>query len=86
MKSILSIAVAGAFLAMSTSATAQDAPKLPVSPVEKGKDVKKKPDGFIPDTPRVPDTDAPKVDTPTPNVDPKTKPDGWVPDTPKVPD
>jgi len=85
MKTLLSIAAALGVVAMPATASAFDPPRD--TPDERGKDSRDKPDGFIPDNPRVPDGEPdPNMDDPGPDLDPKEKPDGWVPDTPKIPD
>jgi hypothetical protein len=86
MRTFLATGLISGLLLTSVSAAALDRPKAPSAPTQKGEDVREKPDGFIPDTPREPDTGSPNVDKPGPDRDPKKKPDGWVPDTPKIPD
>ncbi|MDG5748704.1 hypothetical protein P8Q88_11010 [Qipengyuania sp. XHP0207] len=81
----LTALIAGTVAASLATAASADRPKPAYTPTV-GEDVRPKPDGWVPDVPRVPDDPSPNVDTPGPDRDPGFKPDGWVPDTPRVPD
>ena len=86
MKSkIVTAIVTGAMIASFATAASADKPKPTYTPTA-GEDVREKPDGWVPDVPRVPDTGSPNVDVPGPDLDPGYKPDGWIPDEPGTPD